>query len=542
MQSEEIKNKSRASMLRKFVLVFSAILAFLSFNMLIGKTTPEDQIPKKYHDFLKAHPKYGYNGTIYKMRREQFPHFPSNETYLDYTGAGVYQKKQLDSVFNRMQTQFKCNTHSTSSCSQNTEDAIEEVRNRITDFFNAPRGAYSVIFTQSATAALHLVGDTFPFSNQSKWLYSKINHNSVLGIRELAKARGASYQTLEWDIFNKEIINKRQENCKTIIRKNMLVDESAHVHNLVAFPAEDNLSGTKFPLDLVNAFEQNDFGQQYNPGRWHVLLDAAAFIPTNPLDLSKYPASFVVMSFYKLFGWPTGIGALLIRNDLGTMLKKPYFAGGSVVVVGVDNDFVQLKAKYNEKFEDGTLDFHSIDHLRYGFDAIEELGVENIQSHVWAVTRRFYERLSQMKHKTGKKLAVIYGQHHLNDSTKQGGIIIFNLKDVEDKYIRFSEVTQRTIDAGFMIRAGSSCNPGSINNFLGLNEIMVRKINEKRTACADEIDNINGYPIGAIRVSIGYPTTLEEVDALADFIEKEYVNYNGRPYAKLLSTMGLFQE
>ena len=199
-----------------------------------------------------------------------------------------------------------------------------------------------------------------------------------------------------------------------------------------------------------------------------------------------------------------------------------------------------MKAKYNEKFEDGTLDFHSIDHLRYGFNVLNGLGMENIQAHVWAVTRRFYERLSNMTHKTGKKMAVIYGQHHLNNSAKQGGIITFNLKDVEDKFIRFSQVTQRTIDAGFMIRAGSSCNPGSTNNFLGLNEIMVRKINENRKACADEIDNINGYPIGAIRVSIGYPTTLEEVDALADFLESEYINHYEKPYAKLLSTMGLF--
>lgn len=70
------------------------------------------------------------------------------------------------------------------------------------------------------------------------------------------------------------------------------------------------------------------------------MLDAAAFIPTNPLNLSKYPASFVSMSFYKLFGYPTGIGALLIRNDLGGMLEKRSFAGGSVVTAGVDNDFV----------------------------------------------------------------------------------------------------------------------------------------------------------------------------------------------------------
>ena len=101
-----------------------------------------------------------------------------------------------------MEEHFKCNTHSTSSCSKNTEDAIEEVRNMITDYFNAPRGAYSVIFTSSSTGALHLVGDTFPWSNKSKFLYSKINHNSVLGIRQLAQSHNASYQTMQWDTFN----------------------------------------------------------------------------------------------------------------------------------------------------------------------------------------------------------------------------------------------------------------------------------------------------------------------------------------------------
>lgn len=108
----------------------------------------------------------------------------------------------------------------------------------------------------------------------------------------------------------------------------------------------------------------------------------------------------------------------------------------------------------------------------------------------------------------------------------------FNLKDAEGKYIRFSIVQQKTTDAGFMIRAGCSCNPGSCNNHLGLNELVVKKANEERKDCSDEKDNIDGQPIGAVRVSFGYPTTLEEVDALADFLEKTFTNFVGAPYVK----------
>jgi molybdenum cofactor sulfurtransferase len=45
-----------------------------------------------------------------------------------------------------------------------------------------------------------------------------------------------------------------------------------------------------------------------------VLVDAAALAANTPIDLTKYPADLVVTSFYKIFGHPTGIGALLVRN------------------------------------------------------------------------------------------------------------------------------------------------------------------------------------------------------------------------------------
>lgn len=55
---------------------------------------------------------------------------------------------------------------------------------QVLNFFNASPREYKCIFTSGATAALKLVGETFPWSSQSTFMYTMENHNSVLGIRE----------------------------------------------------------------------------------------------------------------------------------------------------------------------------------------------------------------------------------------------------------------------------------------------------------------------------------------------------------------------
>ncbi len=63
-----------------------------------------------------------------------------------------------------------------------------------------------------------------------------------------------------------------------------------------------------------------------------MLLDAAAFAPTNPLDLRVHKPDLMCLSFYKIFGYPTGMGALIIRSSLVKHLHKRYFGGGSVAL------------------------------------------------------------------------------------------------------------------------------------------------------------------------------------------------------------------
>lgn len=39
--------------------------------------------------------------------------------------------------------------------------------------------------------------------------------------------------------------------------------------------------------------------------------------------------------------YPTGLGALVVRKDALPLLRKRYFAGGTVLVSVADEDFVQ---------------------------------------------------------------------------------------------------------------------------------------------------------------------------------------------------------
>jgi len=52
------------------------------------------------------------------------------------------------------------------------------------------------------------------------------------------------------------------------------------------------------------------------------MLDTAAYAPSHPINLTEIGADFVDFSMYKLFGYPTGVGALILRKDAASLLKK----------------------------------------------------------------------------------------------------------------------------------------------------------------------------------------------------------------------------
>jgi molybdenum cofactor sulfurtransferase len=84
---------------------------------------------------------------------------------------------------------------------------------------------------------------------------------------------------------------------------------------------------------------------------YHTLLDAAALAPTSIFSLTDYPVDAMGVSFYKMFGFPTGVGALVVKKTFLTQLNRPWFAGGNVDVVQVPGNLVTRAHDLHEQFE-----------------------------------------------------------------------------------------------------------------------------------------------------------------------------------------------
>ncbi len=320
--------------------------------------------------------------------------------------CALHQKLLAENVFG--------NPHSSNPTSQVATRLIESTRQTILQFFNADPAEYTVIFSLNASGALKLVGESYPFGPGSHYLLTFDNHNSVNGIREFAHAKGAEVTYIPVALPDMRVDT---ESLETSLDLALGGDKGpAGRNNLFAYPAQSNFSSVLHPLEWI---------ERAHAKGWDVLLDAAAFAPTSRLDLSKYKPDFVSLSFYKIFGYPTGIGALLARRETLKKLRRPWFAGGTITVASVQGDKYYL-AEAPAAFEDGTLDYLNIPAVEIGLKHIQSIGYETIQERVRCLTGWLLDNLSAMKHASGVPLVRIYGP--LN-TIKRGGAVTANFFD-----------------------------------------------------------------------------------------------------------------
>ncbi len=188
---------------------------------------------------------------------------------------------------------------------------------------------------------------------------------------------------------------------------------------------------------------------------WDVLLDAAAFVPTNRLDLSRWHPDFVPISFYKIFGYPTGVGALIARKPALAKLHRPWFAGGTITVASVQGDryFMQEGA---EAFEDGTLDYLSLPAVEIGLRHIHGVGLDLIHTRVRCLTDWLLEALASVRHRGGEPVVRVYGPI---DATDRGGTIALNLYDAGGHFIDHRIVERRANEARHLTAYGLLLQP-----------------------------------------------------------------------------------
>lgn len=438
----------------------------------------------------------------------------------------MYSSAQLQSAFAELSAGMFSNPHSHLHSEQGGENAsttakVERVRRQAMRFFSASEEEYELVFTSGATAALKLVGECFPWQDGSSFAYSMDSHTSVLGIRGYATRHGASTRCIPLDEM------KRLEEER---RRTTSDDDADSPVSLFAFPAECNFSGVRHSLSLVDKIQSGALTADKMKQKWFVLLDAAKYVSTHRLDLSKCKPDFVVLSFYKMFGYPTGLGALLAKKSALKALRKGYYGGGTVQSILASQNLVIPRgmAQGNEhqsaaRFADGTQSFLSIISLRHGFDQLEKLGMHKIEAHTSSLTRLLYATLSTMKHWNDRPVCEIYGNHEdLTDA--KGPIVACNFFRPEGSYVGYSEVSKLAAIHNIQLRTGCFCNPGACQSYLRLRDEDLLAGIEAGHVCGDDMDLLNGLPTGAVRLSIGYMTSYEDIVAFTDFVIKYFVS------------------
>jgi molybdenum cofactor sulfurtransferase len=452
-----------------------------------------------YDAFLSTYPQYRTTAILDDLRKTEYARLDANgHVYLDYTGGGLYAESQLRDHMALLGSHVFGNPHSRNltSCAMNT--IVDRTRADVLRYFRASPDEYMVIFTANSTGALKLLGEAYPFGPDAVFAATADNHNSVNGIREFARHRGAAVKYVP------------------IVAPDLHVDDEALTqildaspdapHKLFAYPAQSNFSGVQHPLAWVE--KARDRG-------WDVLLDAASFVPSNRLDLSVVHPDFVDLSFYKMFGYPTGVGCLLARRATVTKLVRPWYAGGTITFSTVSTQDHYLTPGH-ARFEDGTVNYLGIPAVSIGLAHLEAIGIDVIHTRVMCLTGWLLAEMDKLRHPDGRPVIHIYGPA---TTTGRGATIQMNFFDRGGKRID-SYLSERLASAErISLRAGCHCNPGAREAALGFthDELQACFANKDQITFDQFRRQIVGKTTGALRLSVGLATNFADVERYLAF-------------------------
>ncbi|WIA18344.1 hypothetical protein OEZ85_009809 [Tetradesmus obliquus] len=384
---------------------------------------------------------YGYGGWLdAHYEAEVGARLGQGHHYLDYTGAALYPSSLLQSVYADLLAKTYGNPHSAAAASTSHEALSSGA---------ASGGSSSSSSSSSGTR----VGPAAASE--------AVMEQAALAVLSHLNADPAEYQV----VFTRS------------------ATEALKL---------DNYAGVVYPLDYINKAHAASTATD----RYLVLLDAAAFLPSHPLDLSVHPADFVAASFYKLFGYPTGLGALVLRSELVPALRKVYFGGGSVALATPEGCWHVAKCDPGAALSDGTPNYLGAAALSLAYDSWDSRGgMQAVEEHTQALRSWLYEQLSSLQHSNGTPLLQVYGRHAQEQQQQggqvlQGAIFNFQVLQPDGSPLSFSRVERQAAAAGIDLRSGCVCNPGACYDSLGLSAGEVQGLAGLKEGCGDGMDFI----------------------------------------------------
>lgn len=347
----------------------------------------------------------------------------------------------------------------------------EQARETVRKFINAKRTT-EIVFTRGTTEGLNLVAATFSqaFMQAGDEVIVSVmeHHSNIVPWQLAAMQRGIKLRVIP--MSDDGVLDI--EAFKKLFNEKTKMVSVAHVSNVL---------GTVNPVaEIIKIAHAHDVP---------VMVDGAQSAPHFAIDVQKLDCDFLVFSGHKMYG-PTGIGVLYGKEEW--LEKLPPYQGGGEMIEHVSFE----KTTFEQpplKFEAGTPDYIASHGLATAINYMESLGLENIEAHEQELTKYAIERLGKIE---GMK---IYGPTaSLSLSTSQRAFL--PAANSHDAVVSFNVGQIHHMDMGTLL------------DQLG---IAVRTGHH----CAQPLMDRLGV-LGTVRASFALYNTKEEIDILADGIER----------------------
>ncbi|KAG1782071.1 PLP-dependent transferase [Suillus placidus] len=468
-----------------------------TYTPLTPSISRQDAEARAYSAFLKSFPEYQSTWILDTLRRTDFARLDrTGETYVDYMG-GAQHPESLVRVHSAFLTETVMgNTHSVSNSSKLSSRYADEARDAVLSFFRAPPG-YTVVFTANATAALKLVGEAYPFKSNNGYILGADSHNSVHGIREYASRRGAEVHYIPSTSTGGFVLST----AKDILSQHRPQNASS----LFALTGLSNITNAKNPLSII------EFASSLG---YHTLLDAAALAPSSVISLSETPVDAMVVSFYKMFGYPTGVGALIVKESFLEILERPWFAGGTVDVVQVPGSIFTRTSVLHEQFEDGTINFMMLPAVTNGLRFLSAY-LPFLPLRLSCLTHYLVTSLSRLRHdSTGTLVVKILSKlpsrrlKSVGEQGDSGSTISLIFLSPSGEMIPNSFIEYVAVSRNISLRTGCMCNPGGAASLLGIQDQMERVY---LGVTLKDFERVVGRELGVVRISLGLGSNFQDV-------------------------------
>ena len=222
-----------------------------------------------------------------------------------------------------------------------------------------------------------------------------------------------------------------------------------------------------------------------------------------------------------MFGYPTGVGALIARKSAVEKLHRPWYSGGTITFSSVVG-FGHYLTPGSASFEDGTVNYLSIPAVEIGLKWIESIGIDVIHTRVDCLTGWLIEQLAALRHSSGAPVVASTGRQirrcaaepsSSTSSTPTGRMF--------DCYTVEQMANERRIS----LRAGCHCNPGAREQALGFTQEELEPCfcDADRLSYEQFLHVIDGKTTGALRASLGLATTFADVYQYVEFARRSSI-------------------